>query len=314
MRYRKISGTFAGSNGHSRVYCYQYIPEGEPVGIVQIVHGMCEYLERYEPFIEFLLSKGLIVCGNDHLGHGRTGASDPQDTSGLGFMGSEGWKFMVEDLDRLRRYVRQQDSGLPYYMIGHSMGSFLTRAYISRYQGELDGVILCGTAGSNPLIREALLIARRVIAAKGGEYRSTVLNRLAFGMYNRKYTERHNEYDWLSRDVELTERYAEDPYCNYIFTADGFQNLFSLLRYVSSADCYRAVDCELPMLIISGDMDPVGDYGRGVREVYRRYRKAGVHELSMKLYSECRHELFNETNKKEIYNDVFSWLQGNEIE
>ena len=313
MTYRKIIGTYESSNGYSRIYYYEYIPAGEPVGVVQIAHGMCEYLERYQPFIEFLLSKNIAVVGNDHLGHGRTAAPDPNVSENLGYMGAEGWKFMVEDMHRLLQQMHRKYAEVPYYLLGHSMGSFLTRAYIAKYGEELDGVIISGTAGSNPVYGEALRFVQQLKKKYGSMYRSTQVHKLMFGLYNRRIKDPVNGFAWLSRDPEISRKFAEDPYSRHIFTLDGFCILLAMLRYISSTECYRTSDPHIPMLVISGAMDPVGDYGRGVREVGRRFRKEEWPDLTLKLYPEMRHEILNEIGKEEVFEDIYNWLDGQEI-
>ena len=313
MRYRKVMGTYEGSNGFSRIYYYEYIPETEPIGVIQIAHGMCEYLERYQPFIEFLLGKGLIVVGNDHLGHGRTAAPDPGVLETLGYMGNDGWKYMVDDMHRLVLHMHHKYRELPYYLLGHSMGSFLARAYIAKYGEELDGVIISGTAGSNPVLREALLFVQQQKKKHGSMYRSEQVHKMMFGIYNRRIQNPENAYAWLSRDPAVGEKFMENPYSNYRFTLDGFYNLLSMLHHVSSSDCYKSADAHIPMLIVSGEMDPVGDYGRGVREVNRRYRKEEWPDLTLKLYPEMRHEILNEIGKEQVYEDIYNWLDGNTI-
>lgn len=313
MIYKKITGTYAGSNGESRIYYYEYIPECEPIGVLQIAHGMCEYLERYQSMIEWFLNRGFIVVGNDHLGHGRTAAPDPENLENLGYLGEEGWKAMVEDLHRLVVAMHKKYKDLPYYLLGHSMGSFLTRAYIAKYGEELDGVIISGTAGTLPVVKEALLYVKQLIKKHGCRYRSEKVSQIMFGVYNRRIQNPVNGYAWLSRDPAVAEAFAGNPYSNYTFTLDGFYNLLSLLRYISTASCYRAADPHIPMLIISGEEDPVGAYGKGVREVAKRYQKEEWPDLTLKLYPGMRHEMMNEKGREAFFEDVFNWLQGNEI-
>ena len=313
MTYKKITGSYASCNGSDRIYYYEYIPEREPIGVLQIAHGMCEYLERYQPMIEFFLEKGLIVVGNDHLGHGRTASPDLSDRAKLGYMGENGWKHMVEDVHRLVRFMHKKYPEIPYYLLGHSMGSFIARAYIAKYGEELDGVILSGTSGSMPITGEALRYVRSLKKKHGGSYRSEKVNKIMFGVYNLRIKNPANGYAWLSRDPSVGEKFLQDPYSAYTFTLDGFENLLSMLEYISTRECFLNADPHIPMLIVSGDKDPVGNYGSGVRQVARRYQKVEWPDLTLKLYPGMRHELMNEIGKEEFFQDVYKWMEGDEI-
>ncbi|MBC8543128.1 alpha/beta fold hydrolase [Bianquea renquensis] len=304
---KKRTGTFASSNGRDRIRYYVYSPEESPRAILQISHGMCEYLTRYEGFMEYMADKGFLVCGNDHLGHGGSAASKEE----LGYFASEnGWSCLVEDLHRLTVHMKKKYPYLPYYLLGHSMGSFVARAYLVRYGDALDGAILCGTSGSNPFAALGVLMAKMLARVKGDHYRSRFLNDLMFQSYNSRYPKKRTSFDWLTREETIVDRYIQDPYCNFVFTANGFENLLSMLRYVSSSRWYASVPRDLPILLISGDMDPVGQYGSGVKQVFRRLKKEGVVDLTIRLYEQGRHELLNETNRLDIYSDVVDWLEG----
>ncbi len=304
---KKSTGTFASSNGRDRIRYYVYSPEESPKAILQISHGMCEYLTRYEEFIEYMVDRGFLVCGNDHLGHGGSAAS--QDELGY-FASHHGWSCLVEDLHRLTVHIKKKYPDLPYYLLGHSMGSFVARAYLVRYGRALDGAILCGTSGSNPFAALGVLMAKLLSRVKGDHYRSRLLNDLMFQSYNSRYPDKRTSFDWLTREASTVDRYIQDPYCNFVFTANGFENLLSMLRYVSSRQWYASVPRDLPILLISGDMDPVGQYGRGVKQVFRRLKREGVMDLTIRLYEQGRHEILNETNRQDVYSDLMNWLEG----
>lgn len=304
---KKSTGTFASSNGRDRIRYYVYSPEESPRAILQISHGMCEYLTRYEGFIEYMADRGFLVCGNDHLGHGGSAASQEE----LGYFASDnGWSCLVEDLHRLTVHIKKKYPCLPYYLFGHSMGSFVARAYLVRFGDALDGAILCGTSGGNPFAALGVLMAKFLSRVKGDHYRSRLLNDLMFQSYNSRYPDKRTSFDWLTRERSIVDRYIQDPYCNFVFTANGFENLLSMLRYVSSSQWYASVPRDLPILLISGDMDPVGQYGIGVKQVFRRLKKEGVMDLTIRLYEQGRHELLNETNRQDIYSDMVNWLEG----
>lgn len=308
MNFRKSTGFFDSSNGIDRIAYYIYCPENTAVrAVVQISHGMCEYIERYEDFADFLCGNGIAVCGNDHLGHGNSVSSDDE----LGYFASEmGWTFLPKDLHRMTAIMQEEYGDLPYIMFGHSMGSFAARAYAAKYGRCLDGLILCGTSGGESAADAGLALAKSLSAVKGDHYRSEKIQQMLFGVSNFKVEEKRTEFDWVSRDREIVAKYMLDPKCNFTFTVRGYYDLIMLLEYVSSEDWADKIRKHLPIFLISGDMDPVGGYGKGVRKVYERLTEAGVENVSMKLYEGARHELINEINRSEVYGDVLDWINS----
>lgn len=306
MNFRKIKGSFLSTDGVTKIACYFYEPQVEPIGVLQISHGMCEYLERYEEFADFLCSKGFIVCGNDHLGHGATA----NNSENLGFFAEKGGAdYLPEDVFQLTRIAKKRYPGQPYFLLGHSMGSFIARQYLALHGGELDGAILCGTAGPNPALGAGQKMASLLVSTGHGKHRSSFLNRLAFGSYNHRFDAPKSQYAWLSREESIVRKYEQDPLCSFVFTASGFRDLFTLLGKVSAKDWAGKVPKDLPIFLIAGEDDPVGNYGKGVRQVERMLRNAGIRDLSCRLYPGGRHEILNETNRQEVYEDVWKWLQ-----
>lgn len=299
MHFVKETGALPGGN---RFYLYR--PPEPPRAVLQVCHGMCEYVERYEPLADWLAQRGVLMCGADHAGHGRT-ATRPED---LGYFPG-GWQRLARDAYDLTAAVKREYPRLPFFLLGHSMGSFVARDYLRRYGRELDGAILCGTSGGNPWAGLGIALAKAIAAAKGERHRSALLNRLAFSGYNSRYGGARTAFDWLTRDRAVVDAYIADPLCNFVFTAQGFETLFRLLRSVSGAGWYRSVPEELPVLLIAGDMDPVGGYGKGVAKVGRRLKRAGVRDVSCTLYPGARHELFNETNAEAVCQDILRWLE-----
>ena len=308
MRFRKSIDTFLSSDGVTAVSCYFYEPlEQEPAGIVQISHGMCEYLERYEDFADYLCGQGFAVCGNDHLGHGRTAAREED----LGFFGeSGGADFLVKDLEKMTVLAKQRHPGLPYFLFGHSMGSFIARMYLTQYAQELTGAVLCGTTGGNPMAGMGAFLAGRTASAKGPRHRSAALTKMAFGSYNKRFDSPKSANAWISRDAGVVGKYDQDPLCTFTFTAAAYHELFMLVRRVSAPEWAPAVPRDLPVLLIAGEDDPVGDYGAGVRRVAERLIEAELRDVSCRLYPGCRHEVLNELNRSEVYRDVCRWLQA----
>ena len=297
--------TYLSSDGKTTLGASLWLPQQEPYrGIVQICHGMVEHMGRYEWLAGQLTDKGYIVCGDDHLGHGRSA-----DNQTLGYFGErDGWRHLVEDEHLLRLLMQKQYPSMPYYLLGHSMGSFITREYITQYAAGLKGYICCGTSGRNPLIGFALVLSNVMVALQGGKHIGRLLNRLAFQNYNRHFGEVVTGVEWLSRDAAQYLPFANDPKCHFTFTNAGFRDLFRLLHRVSGKQWSNRVPKELPILILSGEEDPVGNYGKGVRQVYGWLKKSGIHALQLKLYPEARHELHNELNRDEFVEDVLAFL------
>lgn len=307
MSYTKTTGSFLSSNGVNDIAYYVYKPEGEIKGMMQISHGMCEYIERYEPHIDFFTNQGYLVFGNDHLGHKGSVTSKAD----LGYMGhKDGWKNLYEDVHTLSTMMRKEYPELPLFLFGHSMGSFVARSVIGAYGKEYDGAIICGTGGTNKMAAMGIKAIHVVRALKGERTRSKLLTNLSFGSYNKRYDKIRTDRDWLTREPSVIDTYLKDEYCNFTFTAAGYEDLISILQHVSSDAWYDSIPASLPLFLISGTMDPVGDYGEGVKEVDRRLREREHDDYSMKLYEGMRHELFNEVGHEEVYNDVLDFMNA----
>ncbi|MEG1458201.1 MAG: alpha/beta hydrolase [Acetivibrio sp.] len=305
MNYTKEMHTLKSSNDTNIVTYFIYKPKNIPKAILQISHGMCEYVERYEPFIDFMTGNDILVCGNDHIGHKNSVASKED----LGYFASkDGWTFLPKDVAQLTKSIKKFYPDLPVFLFGHSMGSFIARAYIAQFGSLVDGVILCGTSGSNPVLGIGKFIISMVKKFKGERYRSKFLDHLMFGQYNRKYAKVRTEKDWLTKDEAIVDAYLKDEYCTFLFTTSGFYDLSMLLGYVSSKIWYDSVPKDLPLYLISGDMDPVGNWGKGIEEVQENLKKENLKDFSCKLYPNYRHELLNEQNKEVVYEDILNWL------
>ena len=307
MNYSKEEGTFLSSNGENQIRYYVYTPVGEIRAMLQISHGMCEYVERYEPFIEYITEKGILVFGNDHLGH-KGSVKSKED---LGYMGhSGGWKCMYEDVHTLSKMMRKKYPQLQLFLFGHSMGSFIARSALANFASDYDGAIICRTSGANSMAEIGLKLVRLVRRIRGERVRSVFLTKMLFGKYNSRYKNVKNGYEWLSRDENVVKKYMEDEDCMFVFTAAGYEDLLNVLCYVSSDNWYNLIPEELPLFIISGDMDPVGTWGDGVREVDEKLRSKERADYKMKLYPDMRHEILNETGKEEVYRDILDWIEA----
>jgi alpha-beta hydrolase superfamily lysophospholipase len=299
---------FTSTNGKTEIYACRWEPEGPPQGIVQISHGMAEHIARYDHFAKYLNDKGFLVVGNDHLGHGKTAASKDE----LGYMGETGgWNYVVADMHKLRELTYNDYPDLPYFLFGHSMGSFLVRTYIIRYRNGITGVILSGTGQQRrAVIRAGEMVARAEVKKKGAKYRSQKLNDLVFGNYNEGFTCVRTVFDWLSRDEAQVKKYMNDPLCGYMPTAGLFRDMMEGLKYISSTRNLKRMKKDLPVFFISGDADPVGENGRGVIRAYRNFLKAGMTDVTLKMYPEGRHEMLNEINRDEVYEDILTWIES----
>lgn len=295
-------------SGVANVFARCWMPADGPKAIFQIVHGMAEHGERYEDFANYLCSMGFAVLVNDHVGHGKSIKND----SDLGYFGeSGGWDALVEDERTLTEMIKAEYPELPIIFFGHSMGSFIAREYIRRYGRDerIKAAIFCGSSGKNPASSVAIILAGTIAKAKGSKHRSKFINNIAFGPYNKK-TESRTAFDWLSTDTAQVDKYIADKYCGFLFTAAGYKDLFTILTKVSGKDWYKEVYDEIPILIVSGEDDPVGAYGNGVKQVYNDLKQAGKKDVTLKLYPKMRHEILNEVENKLVYADIAAWAMS----
>lgn len=306
MEFLTKEYSFPSHSGICNIYAQSAAPldYGTIKGIVQISHGMAEYSNRYARFALELCKQGYAVFVSDHIGHG----SSITDRDMLGFFGEvEGEEHFVEDMKSLTDIIKGEYPDLPFFMLGHGMGSLIARKYTAKYGYLLDGVIYTGTSGENHAIGIGLQLANTYIKQNGPMYRSELLDTIAFGAYNRK-TQKRTDCDWVSRDEEEVDRFIVDDLCGYKYTVSGMKALFNLVKQVSSRRWFNSVPLSMPILLLSGSMDPVGDYGKGVNEVYKRLKKSGHKNVTMKLYDGARHEILNETNRQEVFDDIINWL------
>lgn len=298
---------FPSADGQTTIHASQWIPEGTVRAVLQISHGMVEYIDRYDRFARYLNEQGIYVVGNDHLGHGESVVSDEK----LGyFRHPDGNECVIADLHQLRQITAKKYPDVPYFMLGHSMGSFLIRQYMMLHGEGLSGVIVMGT-GSQPGIALAAgkAICKVIAACRGWGHRSFLVNILAFASNNTKFRPARTHMDWLTKDESIVDVYLADPWCTYTFTLDGFYQLFRTLQFIQKEENIRQIPRELPVLVVSGADDPVGGFGKGVRTVYDGFLAAGLKDVEMVLYDEDRHEILNETDYLMVYGDLLTWLE-----
>ena len=308
MNYNYQSYTYPSSDGIHTIHADIYTPKTKTArGIVQLAHGMIDHPGRYVNLIEFLTGEGYIFAGNHHLGHGKSanGGAD------FGFFADkDGVDYLLRDMHTMNRYLRDTYPTLPLVILGHSMGSFIARLYAVRHPHSMRGVIIHGTGGPNRLVPLGKLVCSIVALFKGKRKRSVLVTALAFGTYNKRFDKSEGMYAWLTRDTDAVKDKKNDPYASFNFTVWGYRDLFSMLGESNSARWFKAYPKDMPTIIISGTADPVGNYGKGVKYVYRHMMLEGTTDLELKEYEGARHELFNETNKEEIFADLKSWLDG----
>lgn len=295
------------TNDEDMLHVIEWKPEGEVKGILQISHGMIEYIDRYDRFARFMTEKGFLVIGNDHLGHGETAAGENYGY----FAPEDGSRYVVRDLHRVSLYIRKQYSGVPLILLGHSMGSFMARYYAMTYGEEIDGLILMGTGGESMwLLKVGFLLVRILSAIRGERAESGLMEKICFASYNSHFEPARTDSDWLTRDEETVDEYLKHPFCTFKFTLNGYRTLFEVLAFIQKRKNIRRLPHNLPILFASGDEDPVGGYGKGVEKIVRAYRRTGVRDVTCKRYPGARHELLNEWEYEKTQEDIWRWIEN----
>ena len=300
---KKITDKFS-YNGRNIAYEI-YEPDGEVRAVVQVSHGMCEYVGRYAGYAEHLCSLGIVLAGNDHPGHGNSAESDAD----LGYFAkSGGVELTVGALCRMSDILSERYPEKPLILLGHSMGSFLARLYLSSHSENLAAAIIMGTGGPEAPTGAGIALANLIALFRGDRHRSKLLKSIASSGYLKRCGKNADKSDWLSRDAELVRKYNADKFCNYTFTVSGYRDLFTMLRDVSTEEWAKSVPTDLPILLISGEDDPVGAYGKGVAAVAGALTHAGARKLTTVLIPGARHEVLNETDKEETYAVIDKWM------
>ena len=298
---------YLSRDGKTRIHAVEWVPEGEVRGVLQICHGMVEYIERYHEFAEYMCARGYYITGHDHLGHGKSIQSE--EDYGY-FPKAHGNQCVIGDIQHLRQMTEKKYPNVPYIMMGHSMGSFLLRQYLTMYGKGLTAAVIMGTGYQGALVLNAGQLVCRVIAVfKGWRYRSKFVDNLSFGGFNKRFASEGDPSGWITSDKERRQKYQEDPLCSFMFTLSAYYQMFEGMKVLTKKKNTERIPKDLPVLFVAGADDPVGAFGKGVRKVYGQYKAAGIKDVSLKLYKGDRHEILNEADRAQVYRDIFRWVE-----
>lgn len=293
------------SVGAGKIHCCRWTPEGEIRAVVQIVHGIAEYIERYDDFANYLNARGWLVVAEDHMGHG-------QSINGEGVQGyfHGGWFSAVADTFQLLKMTKEAYPGVPYVLFGHSMGSFMTRSILCKYPDSgISAAVICGTGWQPGVVVTAGIGICQAVCKKTGEQNpNEKLQNLVFGSYNSRVEHPRTPYDWLSRDKKIVDDYIAHPLCGFTASCGLLRDMLIGIRFVQRKENLARMNQELPVLFLSGGDDPVGNYGKGVRQAAKAFRDAGMKHVTERVYPLGRHEILNEINRDEVYQHTADWI------
>lgn len=294
------------SCGAGKIRACVWTPDGEPRAIVQLVHGIAEHVERYDDYACWLNEQGILVVAEDHMGHGKSVGKE-----GIQGYFHGGWFSAVEDTYTLLKQTMQQYPGVPYILFGHSMGSFVARTILTKHPDSgIFGCIICGTAWQSAALLKVALPLCKVLCRNGGDRKpSETLKKLMFGSYNQKVEHVRTENDWLSRDDRVVDAYTKDPLCGFTATAGLYRDMLTGIAYIQRNEALAAMDQNTPVFFVAGSADPVGAYGQGVEQAAKAFRDTGMTDVTLKLYPMCRHEILNEINNSQVYEDIQNWIE-----
>ena len=294
------------SLGGGKLHGCRWTPGGEVKAIVQFVHGIAEYVERYDDFANFLNSKGILVVAEDHMGHGKSIC----DVTPMGCFAG-GWQTVVKDTYRLLKNTMEEFPGVPYILFGHSMGSFMARTVLAKYPDSgITGAVICGTAWMpGAVIGAGKTLASLICKKNGDQYASKALQAMMFGGYNKKIEHPRTPCDWLTRDSKIVDAYVADPLCGFMPSAGLARDMMAGLQYIQDGKNLDRMKKDLPVFFVAGGDDPVGSYGDGVQKCAEEFKKHGMEQVDIRIYPLCRHEIHNEINRQEVYEDTFHWIE-----
>ena len=293
------------SKGAGKIHGCRWTPEESPKAVVQIVHGIAEFIERYDEFAAYLNGLGFLVVAEDHMGHGQSVGEN-----GIQGYFHGGWFTAVEDTMTLLRETQAAYPDIPYVLFGHSMGSFMARTILCKYPDSgISAAVICGTGWQPAALLPPVTRFIEAVCRKDGEDKpSAFLEDLVFGSYNKRVEHPRTAYDWLSRDAKIVDAYIAHPMCGFTPTAGLLREMMKGLTYIEKPAHLEAMKKDLPVFFVAGGDDPVGSYGKGVRHTVREFKKAGMTDVSCRIYPLCRHEILNEINRQEIFEDIGGWI------
>lgn len=296
---------YKSSFNRKKLYAKLYIPDGEIKGCVQIIHGMNDHINRYKDIMKYLAKSGYVCFGSDLLGHGRS----IKYPSELGYFAEElGYKYLINDSHRLLRIIKSKYPNKPMFILGHDMGSFIAKLCASKYKNDVKGIILSGTCSNKRYAPLAIKGLDELIEKRGSHYRSNIIDKSIATVYNHKYVSPIAKKDFLSRERTVINSVLGDPLCNFTYTLLGLKDIYTLFYYANQKSWYKAIDQNLSVLILTGDMDPVGGFGKGGKEIYDKLMKNEICDISLNIYPGARHEVLNEINRYEVFLDIKKWL------
>lgn len=299
---------YDSSDGRTNLHTVLWQGETSPRAVLQIAHGICEYVERYDHFARWMAERGFVVVGNDHLGHGKSW-QEPE-RQGL-FCEQDGWDKVVQDVEQLRSCMAAEYPGLPYFLLGHSMGSFVARSFLMQYPGRVTGALICGTAQQpKAMLQAGLALTGLLVRLKGYDHRSEFAKKIMFGPYNRAFKPNRTECDWVCSDNEVVDVYCQDPGCQFLPTVSLYRDMLGGLQLIADPKNLARMDKGTPVLFFAGALDPVGEMGKGVERAYQGFLQVGCTDVRLKLYSGGRHEVLNEVFREEVYQDVLDWMEA----
>ena len=302
---KKTEFYIPSNDGITKLHGYAWAPDEQPRFILQLVHGMVEYIDRYDAFASFLAANDIAVIGHDHLGHGKS----ITDESKLGFFAEkEGYRIVIDDMHAVTEEGKKRFPGVKNYILGHSMGSFMVRRFLAVYPKDVDGAIIMGT-GYIPagLAGVGKTMSKVVKGTRGGFHQSKLLTNLALGSNNKPFEPARTPCDWLSRNKQNVDKYMADPLCGFMFTASAYADFFTVIQKIAKLEDYDKIPRDLPLLLTSGELDPVGGKD-AVEKLAADYEKLGFTDVTVQLYPEDRHEILNEVDRDKVYADILAWL------
>ena len=293
------------SCGKGKIHYCKWMPEGQPKAVLQILHGIAEHVERYDDFANYLTSQGYLVVAEDHMGHG---GSIGENTVRGYFYG--GWFAAVDDSMRLMKDTMAEYPDVPYILFGHSMGSFMARTILAKYPDSgISAAIICGTGWQPTFALPALSKVIDAMGKKAGEEApNEQLDKMIFGGYTKGIENVRTPKDWLTRDSKIVDAYIADPLCGFVASSGLLRDMMLGIHYIQQPKHIHNMKKHLPVFFIAGDKDPVGANGKGVKQAEQAFKKAGMVNVALKLYPDCRHEILNELNKQEVYEDITGWI------